>query len=107
MIFERLEDVRPGRALSYSFAGTPPIPVLTSHTTITLTDAPGSAGRSTNISWSGAYDVLGDDDRRTAEHVDLHLVWPASVAALATALNAEHSLDTPVQPSPLEGGNNS
>lgn len=106
-IFERLEDIDPGRSLAYSFVGNPPIPVLTSRNTITLTDSPDSAGGSTDITWSGAYDVLGDDDRRAVEHVNLRVVWPALVGALASNLGVEHSLDTSVQLPTPKGGNNS
>ena len=106
-IFERLEGVDPGRSLAYSFAGSPPVPVLTSRNTITLSDPHGPAGASTDITWSGAYDVLGDDDRRAVEHVNLRVVWPASIGALAAALGAEHSLDAPAQTPTPKGGNDS
>ena len=88
----------PGRALTYSFAGTPPIPVLTSRTTIAQTDSHSTAGPSTQISWSGAFDVLGDGDRRTVEHINCDIVWPATLGALAAAVGAGHSPGTQVPP---------
>ncbi len=95
IIFERLDELRPGRALTYSFAGCPPGPVLTSRTTVTVTGSPRAAGEATEITWSGVFDVVGDDERRTVEHLNRDIVWPALIGGLAASLGVGHALNTP------------
>ncbi len=91
-IRERLVEVGPGRSFAYSFDGTPPIPVTSSRTTVTATSA--TAGSATIVTWHGEFEVADDDTRRTVEHINLEVVWPALIAALASALGVEHTIDT-------------
>lgn len=89
IIYERLDALHPNRRLSYAFAWAPPVPVLTSHVTVTLTD---TADGATRIVWAGAFDVLSDDDARAAEHAETELAWPALITGLASKLGVQVDL---------------
>ena len=91
VVRERLDALGPGHRFTYSFDGTPPIPVSRSSTTVTAATA-GDPARGTAITWHGEYDVADHDTARQVEHVNLDLVWPASIGALAAALGVDHTL---------------
>lgn len=94
VIYERLVDLEPETTLIYAFVAAPPIPVLTSRITVTLTDA-GDDGRATSVRWAGQFEVVSDDDARVAEHVDTEIAWPALITGLAGQLGVEATLPAP------------
>ncbi|WP_179377791.1 SRPBCC family protein [Rhodococcus sp. ACS1] len=97
-ILERLVELdRQGRSFTYSFVGTPPIPVSASHTSVTVTALPARPHARTRIAWHGEFEVAGHAAQATVEHVNCQIVWPSTVDALASTLGVEYSFDVPSQ----------
>jgi A-factor type gamma-butyrolactone 1'-reductase (1S-forming) len=86
VIRERLEQVDEGRSLSYSFVGTPPIPVSSSYTTVTVTALDEAPAAHTVVLWQGSYDVADDHDRDAVTQLNEQVVWPSLAQALSFAL---------------------
>ncbi|KXX55064.1 SRPBCC family protein [Rhodococcus sp. LB1] len=97
-ILERLVELdHQGRSFTYSFVGTPPIPVSASRTSVTVTALPAGLDARTRVAWHGEFEVADDSARATVEHVNCQIVWPSTVDALASTLGVEYSFDVPSQ----------
>lgn len=93
-IRERLDGWGPGRSFTYSFLLSP-IPVNSSRTTVTATPAEANPDSATTVTWHGQFDVGDDETGRTVEHLNRDIVWPVLVAALASTLGADHTINQP------------
>ncbi|NHU46823.1 SRPBCC family protein [Rhodococcus sp. A14] len=97
-ILERLVELdHQGRSFTYSFVGTPPIPVSASRTSVTVTALPAGPHARTRVAWHGEFEVADDAARATVEHVNCQIVGPSTVDALASTLGVEYSFDVPSQ----------